>query len=130
MVEYITIEDVDLKLGADWADEAKKPKSVLSANAWLTSLNLCDFGHGDIPDDVKQAGAYAAEVASKGKLYQQVDSGSLTSKTVNADGASVSKSYAELNSGSTTRLDPDLQLALALLSQYGVNTHQVRLRRG
>ena len=130
MIEYITIDDVDLKLGDDWTDTANKPKSVLSANAWLASLRIRDFGNSDIPDDVKQAGAYVAQVASKGKLYQQSDTGSLTGKTVNADGASVSKSYAELNLGSTTRLDSDLQLALALLSGYGVNANQIRLRRG
>lgn len=130
MIEYVTVEDVDLKLGEEWADSTSKAKSVLSANAWLTSLSLREFKVGETPDDVKLAGSYAAQVASKGNLFQQSDSGALTSKTVSADGASVSKSYGELNSASASRLDPDLQLALALLSNHGIKANQIRLRRG
>ena len=130
MITYITVADVDHILGADWTDSSKKEKSVKMANAWLNGLNLrvCpDY----IPDDVKEAGAYVSSVAAAGKLYQQkTDSGVVTSKSVEAKGVSVSKSFAELSTNSTALLDPDLQFALALLKPYGVSQSQIRLVRG
>ena len=130
MITYITVSDVDRILGADWTDASKKEKPVKMANAWLNGLNLrvCP---DNIPEDVKEAGAYAASVAAAGKLYQQkTDSGVVTSKSVEAKGVSVSKSFAELSTNSTALLDPDLQFALALLKPYGVNQSQIRLVRG
>lgn len=97
MITYITVEDVNSILGATWTDESKKAKSVLMANTWMNGLNLklpCDKATHEtiIPDDVKQAGAYAALAAANGGLYQQkTDSGVLLSKTVDADDVSVSK---------------------------------------
>lgn len=136
MITYITVEDVNSILGATWTDESKKAKSVLMANTWMNGLNLklpCDKATHEtiIPDDVKQAGAYAAQAAANGGLYQQkTNSGVLTSESVDADGVSVSESYAELATNSTSLLDSDLQLALAMLKPYGVNTSQIRLVRG
>lgn len=136
MVTFITVEDVDSILGASWTDESKKAKSVLMANTWMNGLSLklpCNKATHEtiIPDDVKQAGAYAAQAASNGGLYQQkTDSGVLLSKTVDADDVSVSKTFAELATNSTALLDPDLQLALAMLKLYGVGQSQVRLVRG
>lgn len=136
MITYITVEDVNSILGATWTDESKKAKSVLMANTWMNGLNLklpCDKATHEtiIPDDVKQAGAYAAQAAANGWLYQQkTSSGVLTSESVDADGVSVSESYAELATNSTSLLDSDLQLALAMLKPYGVNTSQIRLVRG
>ncbi|EMM1612207.1 protein singed [Raoultella ornithinolytica] len=136
MITFITIEDVDSVLGSSWTDESKKAKSVLMANTWINGLNLklpCNQAIHEIiiPDDVKQAGAYAALAASNGGLYQQkTDSGVLLSKTVDADDVSVSKTFAELSTNSTALLDLDLQLALAMLKPYGVNQSQVRLVRG
>ncbi|MCS0758582.1 hypothetical protein P2O52_23780 [Escherichia coli] len=40
MITYITVEDVDQILGANWIDASKKEKSVKMANAWLSGLNL------------------------------------------------------------------------------------------
>ena len=97
MITYITVEDVNSILGATWTDENKKAKSVLMANTWMNGLNLklpCDKATHEtiIPDDVKQAGAYAALSAANGGLYQQkTDSGVLLSKSVDADDVSVSK---------------------------------------
>lgn len=136
MITYITVADVDQILGADWTDPSKKAKSVLMANTWLNGLNLkipCDSTTHEviIPDDVKQAGAYAAQAAANGGLYQQkTNSGSLLSNSVDADGVSVSKTFAELAVNSTALLDSDLQLALAMLKPYGVNQSQIRLVRG
>ncbi|GAA0478519.1 protein singed [Tatumella punctata] len=136
MVTFITVDDVDALLGSAWADTGGKAKAVLMANAWLNGLSLrlpCDkVTHEQvIPDDVKTAGAYAALAASTGGLYQQkTDSGSLLSKSVDADGVSVSKTFAELDANSSALLDSNLQLAMAMLKSYGLSTSQVRLVRG
>lgn len=136
MLTFITVEDVNSNLGDSWTDESKKVRSVLMANTWMNGLNLklpCNKATHEtiIPDDVKQAGAYAALAASNDGLYQQkTDSGVLLSKTVDADDVSVSKSYAEIATNSTALLDSDLQLALAMLMPYGVSKLQVRLVRG
>ena len=136
MITYITVADVDQILGADWTNPSKKSKSVLMANTWMKGLNLkmpCDNRTHEviIPDDVKQAGAYAAQAAANGGLYQQkTNSGSLLSNSVDADGVSVSKTFAELAVNSTALLDSDLHLALAMLKPYGVNQSQIRLVRG
>lgn len=136
MITFITVDDVDAELGSTWADTSDKAKSVLMANAWLNGLSLrlpCDkVTHEQItPDDVKTAGAYAALAASTGGLYQQkTDSGSLLSKSVDANGVSVSKTFAELDANSSALLDSNLQLAMAMLKSYGISTSQVRLVRG
>lgn len=136
MITYITVADVDALLGSTWTDESKKAKSVLMANTWMNGFNLkmpCDKTTHEviIPDDVKLAGVYAAQAAANGGLYQQkTSSGVLTSESVDADGVSVSESYAELATNSTSLLDSDLQLALAMLKPYGANTSQIRLVRG
>ncbi|KGA31122.1 hypothetical protein [Pectobacterium odoriferum] len=136
MTTFITVADVDELLGADWTEEGKKAKSVLMANAWMNGLNLnlpCNKQTHQIiiPEDVKQSGAYAALAAANGGLYQQkTDSGVVTSKSVDADGVSVSKSFAELATNSTALLNSDLQLALALLRPYGANPSQIRVVRG
>lgn len=136
MITFVTVESVDSILGAIWADESKKAKSVLMANIWMNGLSLkmpCNAATHEtiIPDDVKQAGAYASLAASNGGLYQQkTDSGVLLSKTVDADDVSVSKTFAEISTSSSALLDSDLQLALAMLKPYGVNQSQVRLLRG
>lgn len=102
----------------------------------MNGLNLkmpCDKATHEIiiPDDVKQAGAYAALSAANGGMYQQkTDSGVLLSKAVDADDVSVSKTFAELGTNSSALLDSDLQLALAMLKPYGVSQSQVRLVRG
>lgn len=126
MITYVTCDDVDNAFGNAWTSENAKNKAVLMANAWLNGFNL-----SRIPEEVKLAGAYAARIASFGKLFQQKnDSGVVISKAVSADGVSVSKSFAELPSNSTVLLEPDLQLAIALLKPYGLSRSQVRVVRG
>ncbi|UNA33911.1 hypothetical protein LOF13_27875 [Klebsiella pneumoniae subsp. pneumoniae] len=44
---------------------------MLQANTWMTALNLQDIEPEDIPEEVKQAGAFIASVAAAGNLYQQ-----------------------------------------------------------
>ncbi|EMR0736715.1 protein singed [Citrobacter braakii] len=130
MITYVTCDDIDNALGNAWASENAKNNAVLMANAWLNGFNL-KINLSSIPEEVKLAGAYAARVASVGKLFQQKnDSGVVINKTVSADGVSVSKSFAELSANSIALLEPDLQLALALLKPYGLSRSQVRVVRG
>ncbi|ENC8480402.1 protein singed [Escherichia coli] len=130
MITYVTCDDVDNALGNAWASENAKNKAVLMANAWLNGFNL-KINPSRIPEEIKLAGAYAARIASVGKLFQQKnDSGVVISKAVSADGVSISKSFAELPANNTVLLEPDLQLAIALLKPYGLSRSQVRVVRG
>lgn len=129
MTTYITVADVDELLGAEWADADKKSLAVMQANAYLTALNLQGIT-GATPDDVKQAGALLAKAAAEGELYkQQTESGSLVSKSVDADGVKVSKSYASGQSSATSLLPADVQLALAILQPWRSNPMAFRVYR-
>lgn len=130
MTTYITVADVDEILGDEWAEESAKPKAVLMANAYMTALNLQNVPDNPVPDDVKQAGAYIASVAAAGNLYKQkTDSGLVTSKSVKAGSTQVTKSFASLDSSSSSLLDPDLQLALAMLQPWMGNPLAFRVYR-
>lgn len=130
MITYITVADVDEILGPDWTTPDKKDNAVFMVNVWLNSLGL-KVCPDNIPDDVKTAGAYAAKAAANGGLYQQkTDSGVITSKSVKADDVNVSKTFADLATNSSSLLDPSLQIALALLNPYGINSNQIRVYRG
>lgn len=130
MRTFITITQVDILLGSGWTEDNKKSRSILAANAWMNGLNLHIKGDG-VPDNVVLAGAYAAQAAANGGLFQKkTDSGVLTSRSVEVDGAKVSKSYSALSTSNTALLDSDLQLALALLRPYGASTSQIRVNRG
>ena len=118
MATYITVADVDATLGPAWATEDKKPRAVLQANAYLTSLNLAGVDMGVIPDEVKQAGAELAKVAAEGKLYQQKTEGSLEAKTVKAGPVTTSKTFASLDSSKIIAQPGDVQFALALLTPW------------
>ncbi len=126
---YITVSDVDDILGTSWTDDSKKAKAVLQANAYMTALKLSCVAD-PTPDDVKQAGAFLAKAAAEGVLYkQQTESGSLTSKTVDADGVKVSKTYSSGQNSSTALLPADVQLALALLQPWRSNPLAFRVYR-
>ena len=121
MATYITVADVDAILGSDWTTEDKKARSVMQANAYLTSLNLVGVDMDAIPEEVKQAGAELAKVASEGKLYQQKTEGSLEAKTVKAGSVTTSKTFASLDSSKIIAQPGDVQFALALLSPWRSN---------
>ncbi|WP_241609745.1 protein singed [Rosenbergiella australiborealis] len=131
MAQYITVNEVDTLLGSDWASDSVKPKAILMANAWLSALNLQGINLEDIPDEVKQAGAYVASVAAAGNLYTQKESsGVLASESVKADDVEVTETYytgSTINADSL--LDPDLQLALALLTPWQSNPLKFRVYR-
>ena len=118
MATYITVADVDAILGSDWTTEDKKARSVMQANAYLTSLNLVGVDMDAVPDEVKQAGAELARVASEGKLYQQKTEGSLEAKTVKAGSVTTSKTFASLDSSKIIAQPGEVQFALALLNPW------------
>ena len=121
MATYITVADVDAILGSDWTTEDKKARSVMQANAYLTSLNLVGVDMDATPEEVKQAGAELAKVASEGKLYQQKTEGSLEAKTVKAGSVTTSKTFASLDSSKIIAQPGDVQFALALLGPWRSN---------
>ncbi|WP_456254891.1 DnaT-like ssDNA-binding protein [Pseudomonas iridis] len=118
MATYITVADVDAILGPTWAPDDKKARAVLQANAYLTSLNLTGVDMDAIPEEVKQAGAELAVVASEGKLYQQQTEGSLEAKTVKAGSVTTSKTFASIDTSKSTALPDGVQFALGLLAQW------------
>ncbi|MBX8528551.1 hypothetical protein K5D32_02690 [Pseudomonas cichorii] len=122
MTIYISVEQVDGLLGASWASEDQKSRSVLMANTWLTNLNLPDFD--PVPGDVIQAGAEVAREAAAGSLYAAKETGVL-SRSVNADGVSSSKTYSE----SSRSISAGESFALALLAKY-LGNGQVKIVRG
>lgn len=121
MANYITVADVDAILGASWAPDDKKARAVLQANAYLTSLNLVGVDMDAIPEEVKQAGAELAVVASEGKLYQQQTEGSLEAKTVKAGSVTTSKTFASIDTSKSTALPDGVQFALGLLAPWRVS---------
>lgn len=121
MATYITVADVDAILGPTWTTEDKKARAVLQANAYLTSLNLVGVDMDAIPDEVKQAGAELAKVASEGKLYQQQTEGSLEAKTVKAGSVTTSKTFASIDTSKSTALPDGVQFALGLLAPWRVS---------
>lgn len=121
MATYITVADVDAILGASWAPDDKKARAVLQANAYLTSLNLVGIDMDAIPEEVKQAGAELAAVASEGKLYQQHTEGSLEAKTVKAGSVTTSKTFASIDTSKSTALPDGVQFALGLLAPWRVS---------
>ncbi|MGC3935970.1 DnaT-like ssDNA-binding protein [Pseudomonas atacamensis] len=121
MATYITVADVDAMLGASWAPDDNKARAVLQANAYLTSLNLVGVDKDAIPEEVKQAGAELAVVASEGKLYQQQTEGSLEAKTVKAGSVTTSKTFASIDTSKSTALPDGVQFALGLLAPWRVS---------
>ena len=91
---FVTVAEVDTFLGTDWTTLDKKDNAVFMANVWLSAKKFCS-GTDPIVDAIKQAGAYAAKLASSGKLYEAQTDGTVTEKTVKADTVQVTKKYAE-----------------------------------
>ena len=130
MATYITVADVDAILEPSWAPDDKKAMAVAQANAYLTSLRLCGIDLSDIPEEVKQAGAQLALVASTGQLYQQHTEGSLEAKTVKAGSVSTSRTYASLDRSESSSQPEGVQFALALVSPWRCNPFSFAVDRG
>lgn len=130
MATYITVADVDAILGAEWAAEEKKAQAVMEANAYMTALNLTGIDMDAIPDAVKMAGAQLAKCAAAGNLYVQRTEGSLESKTVKAGTVTSSKTFGSIDKSSTAAQVAEIQLALALLSDWRANPFSFAVNRG
>lgn len=90
---FVTIEEVDTILGSNWTTQDKKAMAVNQANVWLSAKKFCK-GLNPIADDLKQAGAYLAQLSSQGKLYEAQSDGVVVEKKVKADTVEVQKKYA------------------------------------
>lgn len=90
---FVTIDDVDTILGGTWTTQDKKAMAVNQANVWLSAKKFCK-GLDPIADDLKQAGAYLAQLSSTGKLYEAQADGVVVEKKVKADTVEVQKKYA------------------------------------
>ena len=123
MADYITVADVDALLGAGWAGTGDEARAVLMANTWLTAKPLPAFSA--VPDAVIQAGAEIAREAANGALYAEAEKGVL-SKSVGADGVTVSRSY----SSTARKVTAGESFAMALLAPYLGSTHEIKLVRG
>lgn len=94
MTDFITVADVDGKLGTGWAGAGDAVLAVAMANAWLTA-KIKRLVPEPVPDAIVTAGAQVAKLAAAGKLYKDTDR-EVLSKTVSAtSGTSVSKTYVE-----------------------------------
>lgn len=118
MTQYVTVANVDEKLGADWAPDADKERFVAMANAYLSAQGI--QVPDPVPADVIMAGAELAAAAADGSLYAQQSQGTMTQKRVKADGAEVEKRYAELSTSNVgnAALPSRVQFALALIGPY------------
>lgn len=92
MATYVTVDDVDTKLGADWEGTGDKTRAVLDANTWLTAkrVRLSD----PVDDDVVMAGALLAQEAANGRLYADTD-GAVKRERVRADTVEVETEYQD-----------------------------------
>lgn len=93
MKTYVSVDEVDSILGADWGVDKPhtKEQAVLMANVWMTNRKLPDIEPA--PEVWKLAAAEIAREAAKGSIYAQTEQG-LTSKSTSAGDVSVSKSFA------------------------------------
>lgn len=116
MNEYITVADIDAKLGNDWADsENAKARAVMITNVWLTNLELPDTTDNQpLKDAILLAAVELIPDAVSGNLFTDVETGVL-SETVSAQsGTSVSNTYS---SNHKTYLASE-NLALAILKKW------------
>ncbi|WP_430303206.1 hypothetical protein [Pseudomonas sp. DC418] len=108
MTDFITVADVDQKLGLGWAGTGDAVLAVAMANAWLTA-KIKRTVPDPVPDAIVSAGAQVAKLAAAGQLYKDTQR-EIQSKTVSAQaGTSTSKTYVagtvERSSGENFALD-------------------------
>lgn len=124
MTDFITVADVDQKLGPDWAGTGDAVLAVAMANAWLTA-KIKRAVPDPVPDAIVSAGAQVAKLAAAGKLYKDTQR-EVQSKTVSAQaGTSTSKTYV---AGSVDRSAGE-NFALDLIAPWIRRTGTVMLKR-
>ena len=124
MTDFITVADVDAKLGPGWAGTGDPVLAVTMANAWLTT-KIKRAVPDPVPAEIKTAGAQVAKEAAVGKLYTSTQK-EVQSKTVSAQsGTSVSKTYV---AGSTDQ-SAGVNFAMALLDPWIKRSGVMMLKR-
>lgn len=124
MTDFITVADVDQKLGPDWAGTGDAVLAVAMANAWLTA-KIKRAVPDPVPDAIVSAGAQVAKLAAAGQLYKDTPR-EVQSKTVSAQaGTSTSKTYV---AGSVDRSAGE-NFALDLIAPWIRRTGTVMLKR-
>ncbi|WP_151765459.1 hypothetical protein [Acinetobacter soli] len=116
MIEYITVADIDAKLGNDWASsDSAKERAVMITNVWLTNLKLPDTTDNQpLKDAILLAAVEVIPDAVSGKLYTEIETGVL-SETVSAQtGTSVSNHYSATHKTYTASEN----LALSILKPW------------
>lgn len=124
MTDFITVADVDEKLGQGWAGAGDAVLAVAMANAWLTA-KIKRTVPDPVPDAILSAGAQVAKVAAAGQLYKDTQR-EIQSKTVSAQaGTSTSKTYV---AGSVDRSTGE-NFALDLIAPWTRRAGAVMLKR-
>lgn len=124
MTDFITVADVDVQLGPDWAGAGDPVLAVTMANAWLTA-KIKRAVPDPVPTEIKTAGAQVAKEAALGKLYKDTRK-EVQSQTVSAQpGTSTSKTYV---AGSTDQ-SAGVNFALALLAPWITRSGVMMLKR-
>lgn len=124
MTDYITVADVNEKLGSGWAGAGDAELAVAMANAWL-SAKIKRLVPDPAPDAIVTAGAQVAKLAAAGQLYKDTQR-EVQSKTVSAQaGTSTSKTYV---AGSVDRSTGE-NFALDLIAPWTRRAGTVMLKR-
>lgn len=124
MTDYITVADVNEKLGPGWAGTGDAVLAVAMANAWLTA-KIKRAVPDPVPDAIVSAGAQVAKLAAAGQLYKDTQR-EVQSKTVSAQaGTSTSKTYV---AGSVDRSSGE-NFALDLIAPWIRRSGTVMLKR-
>ena len=124
MTDFITVADVDQKLGLGWAGTGDAVLAVAMANAWLTA-KIKRTAPDPVPDAIVSAGAQVAKLAAAGQLYKDTQR-EIQSKTVSAQaGTSTSKTYV---AGSVDRSTGE-NFALDLIAPWTRRSGTVMLKR-
>ncbi|MFG0400579.1 hypothetical protein [Pseudomonas sp. zjy_11] len=124
MTDFITVADVDQRLGQGWASGGDAVLAVAMANTWLTA-KIKRVVPDPVPDAIVSAGAQVAKLAAAGQLYKDTQR-EVQSKTVSAQsGTSVSKTYV---AGSVDRSTGE-NFALDLIAPWTRRSGTMMLKR-
>lgn len=124
MTDFITVADVEQKLGQGWTGTGDAVLAVAMANAWLTA-KIKRTVPDPVPDAIVSAGAQVAKLAAAGQLYKDTQR-EVQSKTVSAQaGTSTSKTYV---AGSMDRSTGE-NFALDLIAPWTRRSGTVMLKR-
>lgn len=116
MIEYITVADIDAKLGTDWASsEAAKARAVMITNVWITNLKLPETTDNQpLQDAILLAAVELIPDALSGNLYTEVETGVLVETVSAQTGTSVSNHYSATHKTYTASEN----LALSILKPW------------